>query len=228
MKRISRYLPLLILPLVGLPLANAQSGVDFGIGFGGAFAPAAKTGIDQNLISCSIGSAGCTKTPSLSNFMLGFNGDLMLWKHLGIGAEVNFAPAKQDYVLLQEQVVSAGIPSIKIQDRMTLWDFNAIATPVASKRAVLKLEGGIGGANIKFYESGTSTTAITGAQNFSQYFGSSNHFQVHGGVGVQLYIKEHLFIRPQFDIHYVHNLSQFGRDSVVSGTVWLGYTFGGA
>jgi hypothetical protein len=227
-KRISRYLPLFVLPLVCLQFANAQSGIDLGIGFGGAFAPAAKTGIDPNLLSCTIGSSGCATTPALKNFMIGINGDLMLWKHLGIGAEANFAPGKQDYVLLQEQVVSAGIPSIKLQDRITLYDFNAILAPISSKKALLKLEGGIGGANIKFYESGTSTTAITGSQNFSQYFGSSNHFQVHGGAGVQIYIKEHLFLRPQFDIHYVHNLSQFGRNAIMSGTVWLGYTFGGA
>jgi hypothetical protein len=227
-KRISRYLPLFVLPLLCLQFANAQSGVDFAIGFGEAFAPAAKTGIDQNLISCTLGSSGCASTPSLKSFTMGFNGDLMLWKHMGIGGEVNFAPAKQDYVLLQEQVVSAGIPSIKLQDRLTLWDFNAILQPVATKRASLKLQGGIGGANIKFYESGTSTTAITGAQNFSQYFGSSNHFQAHLGVGVQIYLKEHLFIRPQFDYHYVRNLSQFGRDGIVRGSVWIGYTFGGA
>jgi len=220
---------LFVLPLVCMQFANAQSGVDFGIGFGGAFAPAAKTGIDTNtLIGCTLGSVGCAATPKLSEFMMGFNGDLMLWKHLGIGAEVNFAPAKQTYVSLQQQDVTQGVPSINLTDRVTLYDFNAILTPVTSKRAVLKLEGGIGGANIKFYESGTSTTAITGSQNFSQYFGSSNHFQVHGGVGVQIYIKEHLFIRPQFDIHYVHNLSQFGRNDIVRGSVWIGYTFGGA
>jgi hypothetical protein len=227
-RRICRYLPMFVLPLVCLQFANAQSGVDFGIGFGGAFAPAAKTGIDQNLLSCTLGGSGCATTPALKNFMIGVNGDLMLWKHFGIGGEANFAPGKQDYVLLQEQVVSTGTPSIKLQDRLTLYDFNAILAPISSKKALLKLEGGIGGANIKFYESGTSTTAITGSQNFSQYFGSSNHFQVHGGAAVQIYFKEHFFIRPQFDIHYVHNLSQFGRNAIMSGTVWLGYTFGGA
>jgi hypothetical protein len=217
---------LFVLPLLGLEFANAQSGIDFGIGFGGATAPAAKTGIDQNLLSCSLGSSGCASTPSLSVFMMGFNGDLMLWNHLGIGGEVNFAPAKQDYVQLQQQVVNQGIPSIKLQDRVTLWDFNAILQPVKTKRASVKLEGGIGGANIKFYESGTSTTALTGSQNFSQLFGSANHFQVHGGVGLQLYPGEHWFIRPQIDVHYVHNLEQFGRNAVLRYTIWLGYSFG--
>ncbi len=218
-----------VLPLVCLQFANAQSGVDFAIGFGAAQAPAAKTGIDQNLISCTPpGTATCAATPKLSNFMMGVNGDLMLWKHFGVGAEVNFMPAKQDYVNLQQQDVTQGIPSITLQDRVTLYDFNGILAPISSKRALLKLEGGIGGANIKFYESGTSTTALTGSQNFSQYFGSSNHFQVHGGASVQIYFKEHWFIRPEFDVHYVRNLSQFGRNAITRESVWIGYTFGGA
>jgi hypothetical protein len=225
-KRICRHLPLIALPLLLLPLANAQSGIDFGIGFGAATAPAAKTGIDQNLLACSLGSVGCTSTPSLNSFMLGFNGDLMLWKHFGVGAEVNFEPTKKDYVLLQQQDVTQGIPSIKLQSRLTLYDFNGIVQPLKSKHATVKIEGGIGGANIKFYESGTSTSALVGSQNFSQYFGSSNHFQAHIGGGVQIYPTEHFFIRPQVDWHYVHNLTQYGRDSVISYTVWVGYTFG--
>lgn len=231
MKRICRYLPIFVLPLACLSLANAQSGVDIGIGFGAVQAPAAKTGLDPNtLLACDLGSnptgSGCASTPSLSGFMMGFSGDLMLWKHFGVGAEVNFQPAKQDYVVLQQQIISAGQPSITLQSRTTFYDFNGIFQPVKTKRAALKLEGGIGGANIKFYESGTSTTALTGSQNFSQYFGSSNHFQVHGGAGVQIYLTEHLFIRPQFDVHWVHNLSQFGRSAVTEETVWIGYTLG--
>ncbi len=226
MRRICRYLPLFVLPVVCLQFANAQSGVDFAVGFGGASAPAAKTGIDQNLLACSLGSSGCSSTPSLSTFMMGVSGDLMLWKHMGIGGEVLFEPGKKDYVVLQQQVANQGIPGISLQSRVTFYDFNAILQPVKAKRASLKLEGGIGGANIKFYESGTSTSALVGSQNFTQYFGSSNHFQLHGGGGVQIYPGEHWFIRPQVDLHYVHNLTQFGRNAVVSYTVWLGYTFG--
>lgn len=223
--RISRYLPLFVLPLLFLPFANAQSGVDFGIGFGGASAPSTKTGLDLNLNPCTNGTASCQSTPKLNNFMIGVGADLMLWKHFGIGGEVNFEPGKKDYVNLTTP--GTGFTE-KIQSRVTFWDFNGILAPLASKRASLKLEGGIGGANIKFYDATASTSGIFGSQNYSQYFGSANHFQVHGGAGVQLYIKEHLFIRPQFDVHYVHNLEQFGRSTVLRYTVWLGYTFGGA
>jgi hypothetical protein len=223
-KRICRYLPLFALPLLCLPLANAQSGVDIGIGFGGAFTSAAKNGLDGNLNACTLGSSGCIATPSLSAFMLGFSGDLMLWKHFGVGAEVNFQPTKHDFVTLD--AASVGLSSYAIQSRTTFYDFNGIYQPVKTKRASLKLEGGIGGANIKFYQSGSQSTSLIGTQNFSQYFGSSNHFQIHGGAGVQIYLTEHVFLRPQFDVHYVHNLNQFGRNAVMEGTVWLGYTLG--
>jgi hypothetical protein len=228
-KQICRTLTLFALPLFCLSVAHAQSGVDIGIGFGAVQAPAAKTGLDPNtLLACSLGSnptgAGCASTPSLSSFMMGFSGDLMLWKHFGVGAEVNFQPAKQNYVTLD--ATSVGLSSYSIQSRTTFYDFNGIYQPLKTKKASLKLEGGIGGTNLKFYESGTSTTALTGNQNFSQYFGSSNHFQIHAGAGVQIYLTDHLFVRPQFDIHYVHNLNQFGRATVTEETVWLGYTLG--
>jgi hypothetical protein len=97
---------------------------------------------------------------------------------------------------------------------------------VKTKKVAVKLEGGVGGANLKFYQGGSSSSVI-GNQNFSQYFQSSNHFQVHGGIGLQYYVTDHIFIRPQFDVHYIHNLSEFGRNLVTEETVWLGYTFGG-
>ena len=228
MKRISRYL-FLLLPLACLPLLHAQSGVDIGIGFGAAQAPAAKNGLDPNtLLSCPIGSnpsgAGCVATPSLSAFMMGFSGDLMLWKHFGVGAEVGFQPSKQNYVTLN--ATSVGLTSYSIQSRTTLYDFDGIYQPVKTKKVAVKLYGGIGGANIKFYESGSSSNSLTGPQNFSQYFGSSNHFQVNGGFGVQIYVTEHVFIRPQFDAHYVHNLTQFGSNLITQEMVWIGYTLG--
>lgn len=226
MRSIFRYFPLLFVLPFSMQFAHAQSQFDIGIGFGAAQAPSAKTGVDPFLQSCALGSSGCVKTPSLSTFMLGFGGDLMLFKHLGVGAEVNIQPSKHTYVDLSSQAAGAGLTQLSLQSRVTFYDFNAILQPINTKAASLKFSGGIGGANIKFYESGSSSDALIGSSNFSQLYGSSNHFQVHGGVGVQIYFKEHFFIRPAFDVHYVHNLSQFGRDLVTEETVWLGYSWG--
>ena len=158
--------------------------------------------------------------------MLGLGGNLMLWKHFGVGAEVNFQTGKQNYAVLQQQVVSTGTPGLTVQSRATFYDFNGIYQPVSTKRAALSLVGGIGGMNLKFYENQSVNDALAGGQSFSQYIESSNHFQVHAGAGVQVYLKEHIFVRPQFDLHYVTNLTQFGSKAVIEGSVWLGYSFG--
>ncbi len=224
MRRICRYLPLLILLLCSIQLAVAQSGFDVNIGFGSAWAKSLG-GVDVNtLLPCNTTSSTCGNTPSLGGFFLGFGGNLMLWKHAGIGAEVKLQPGKQDYLTFQQG--GAGQFGDILQSRVTFYDFNGILQPIATKRATLQLQGGIGGANVKFYENVSQSSAILGNSNFTQYFGSSNHFQVHGAIGVQLYPTEHVFIRPEFDIHYVHNFTQFGRNAVPSAMIWLGYSFG--
>jgi hypothetical protein len=225
--KLIRHLPLVIAGAFCISIASAQSTFDVNMGFGAISDSAASTGIDStSLGSCPLGgSTTCVKTPSLSGFMLGFGGNLMLWKHFGAGAEVSFQPGKQDYLSLP--TAGTGLTSDVIQSRMTFFDVNGIAVPVRTKKASLQFTGGIGVANLRFYENASSSNALTGSQNFSQFAGSSNHFDVHGGAGVQVYLTDHVFVRPQFDLHYVHNLSQFGRSTVLEGTVWVGYSFGG-
>ena len=61
----------------------------------------------------------------------------------------------------------------------------------------------------------------------AQAIGSASHFQIHAGVGIQFNVTDHVFIRPQFDYHYVPNLTQqFGSNSVPGGTIFIGYNFG--
>ena len=206
MKRICRYLPLLIGTMMIVPFAHAQSGVDFNIGFGTRHAKS--TGQSIN----TFGDGVLYPTPDLGGFFLGFGGNLMLWKRAGIGMEANLQPAKADYAGLQQ--------------RTTFWDINGILQPVVTKRAALQLQGGIGAANMKFYYSSQYCDQFAGCSSSNQYLESSNHFQVHGGLGVQLYLTDHIFIRPQFDVHYVHNFYQFGSNFVPGGTIWLGYSLG--
>ena len=69
----------------------------------------------------------------------------------------------------------------------------------------------------------TSTVCTTQ----SQAVGNASHFAVHAGVGLQLFLTDHIFVRPQFDYHYVPNFTQqFASNSVPSATVWVGYSFG--
>jgi hypothetical protein len=210
-----------------LQLASAQSAFDLNFGVGALQDKASSTQVDQNLNPCTTGDlyGPCVSTPSLSGATIGFGGDLMLWKKFGIGAEVGFQPAKQTFVNLNASAAAAGVNTLAVTSRMTIFDVNGIFQPVNTKKVGLKLYGGIGDANLKFYES-ASSSSVLGSQNSSQYFGSANHFQVHGGVGVQIYVTDHVFIRPEFDVHYVHNLTQFGSNIVTSETVWLGYSWG--
>jgi hypothetical protein len=231
-KRIFHYLPLFLLPAFFLPLAHAQYGFDVGIGFGGMQDKASGTGIEGDstlnnfLGSCVPGSdATCLASNKLNALGMGISGNVMAWKHFGVGAEVNFEPSKDTYVAFPA-ISYTGQTPLTIQSRLTLFDANGIYQPVRTKKVAFQVSGGIGVANIRFYEAGQTGSAI-GQSNYSEYFGSNNHFQVHAGVGVQFYLTDHVFLRPQFDVHYVPNLTQYGSNLVTSETVWLGYTFGG-
>jgi len=220
-KRTCRYLPMLALPVYFTLLASAQSSFDVNLGFGTAQTGSNGSGIDNassttNAFgSCSI-SAGdpfCQKTPGLGGFFLGLGGDVMLKKHLGVGAEVNLQPAQSDYGPLRY--------------RQTFYDFNGIYAPINEKRVSLQLQGGIGGARTSFSFTQNSCVGTAVCSNVSQPVGNASHFQVHAGLGVQFFITQHLFIRPQFDLHYVPNLTQqFGSNTVPEGTIWVGYSFG--
>jgi Outer membrane protein beta-barrel domain len=218
--QIRRYLPLLFLASCCVPFANAQSSVDIAIGFGSAHDSANSGGIDNanspNAFgSCTpnTGDSYCDSLPNLGGFFLGFTGDVMLWKHLGIGADIMVQPSRQNYGPLLS--------------RQSFYDFNAIYAPISTKRAVVQLIGGIGAAHTSFgiNESGCVGTAVCTSE--TEPVGTSSHFSIHFGVGVSLFITDHIFIRPEFDGHYVPNFTaQYGSDFAPAGMIWLGYNFG--
>ena len=229
MRRICRYLPLLVLLLGSIQLAGAQSLIDPNIGFGAVIDKALTTGIDQNtFLPCSAESGGaCSTTPKLNSFALGLGVNLMLWEHFGVGMEAVLQPGKHDYAVLPA-IVSQGVvlqSASTLQSRVTFYDFNGIYQPIHTKKATVQLIGGAGGTNMKFYDS-QSSSSLLGNSSYSQAISSSNHLNVHAGIGVQVYLNDHMFIRPQLDIHYVPNFSQFGSDMVMQAMVWAGYTIG--
>jgi Outer membrane protein beta-barrel domain len=222
-KRTCRYLPLLSLLLFSIPYAGAQSSFDLNLGFGTAFAKAAGSGIDNTTFgpcilagvsSSTTANPICVATPKLSGFFLGAGGAIMMTKRFGLGFEAAFQPAKSDYSVLQY--------------RQTFYDVNGIFSPLNLKRVIVQLQGGLGGAKTSFSitQSGCVGTAVVCTTQV-QPVGNSNHFQIHAGLGVQLFVTDHIFIRPQFDLHYVPNFTdQFGTNVVPAATVWLGYSFG--
>ena len=209
MNRICRYLPLLF----SISFAYAQSAVDVNLGFGTFHDKAAGTGFDANTgLTCTTGT-NCLLTPALSGFFMGFGGDIMLNKHVGFGGEASLQPRKQDY---------AGL-----QSRQIFYDVNGIFAPVNQKKVVLRLEGGIGGATTSFSVTQSSCVGTAVCQTQSQAVGSAKHFQIHAGAGVQIYVTEHVFIRPQVDLHYVPNFTnQFGSNMAPGAMVFIGYSLG--
>jgi opacity protein-like surface antigen len=206
--------------MFGATFASAQTSFDLNLGFGSAWDTAASGGIDNAASpnafgSCAPGSGDpyCASLPSLNGFFLGFGGDLMLFKHLGAGFNASLQPTMQNYGPLQY--------------RQAFYDFNAIYAPINTKRVSLRINGGIGAAHTGFAinESGCVGTAV--CSNVTEPVGSSNHFDVTVGVGLQLYVTDHIFIRPEYDYHYANGLdNQFGHNYVSEAMVWVGYSFG--
>lgn len=230
MTRICRYLPLLVLTLFCVQFASAQSTFDFNMGFGAAQAKA-NAGIDTTTgLACSGAgtSAGdiCAPTSSLSSFMLGVGGNLMLWKHFGVGFNADIQPSQAKYAVLSPAIPSEGQGETDLRTRITFYQFDGIYEPYSTKKASFQLIGGIGGTNVKFYEFQGSGGTLLGNTSYSQYASSANHLNVHGGVAMQIYVSGNFFIRPQFDIHYVPNFIQFGTNLVTEEMVWVGYSFG--
>jgi hypothetical protein len=219
-KRIFQCLPVVSLFALYLPFANAQTQFDVNLGLGSFHNSSNGSGLDNanstNAFgTCTPGAADtfCQSTSGLGGVFLGLGGNLMFTRHFGAGFQANIQPAQSDYGPLQF--------------RQSFYDVNGIYAPINEKRVMLQLLGGIGGAksSFSFSQSACVGTAVCSSQSVP--VGNTNHFQVHAGVGVQFYLTSHIFVRPQFDYHYVPNFTdQFGSNSVPGGSIWVGYTFG--
>jgi opacity protein-like surface antigen len=213
------YAPLVVAACL-FPCARAQSSFDLNIGGGTAHSGATGLGIDNaNSLnafgSCALnsGDPNCQATPSLGGFFLGIGGDVMLTKRYGVGAEVAFQPNQPNYGPMQY--------------RQTFYDFNGIYSPLNVKRAMVQIQGGIGGSHtgFSFNQSGCVGIAVCTQNNLP--VGTANHFAVHVGIGLQVFVTGHWFVRPQFDYRYIPNFDQiFSSNSVPEGMVWVGYSFG--
>lgn len=197
--------------LVASPLAQAQSGGIY-IGGGSNFVKSNGFGISgYDASSCNPSlSTNCYANPKLGGFFLGFGGDVMVNKRFGVGAEVSFQPAKDDYG--------------PFQYRQLFYDFNGIYAPVNEKRVSFKLMGGIGGARTSLSYNSTSCVGTVVCSSSTQPVGSSNHFQMHAGAAVEFMLTDTFMVRPQADFRYIPNFTDvFGRNAVPGVMVWVGF-----
>ncbi len=181
--------------------ANAQR-VDAYLGLGTARDPSSNQLIDL------FGTGTGAPTTALGGVFMTLGGGVMLKPSLGVGGEVSFRVAQQDYA-------GAGI-------RPIFYDFNGIFSPkIGTSRVMAELQGGLGGVNVRFYGGSQFCDPYTG--RCSNFAGSSNHFQLHLGAGIRFYVNERVFIRPQFDYHWVHSLTDlFKNDSVAAYSIAVG------
>jgi hypothetical protein len=210
LKLTMRTIPMLLVLLFGgVSLASAQ-GVSAYFGLGTATDKANRA---VNDFANGFNDSG---GPSMGGVFGKFGADFMVNPHLGVGGEYTFRFAQDTYFANEG-----------LNYRPTFYDFNAIWHPVSGTRIVPEIQGGLGGADIKFYVTGQSCATNISCNSQSAFLQSSNHFQLHGGIGVRLYVKGNIYVRPQFDIHWVPNLTnEFGRTWVPEYGVVVGYTFG--
>jgi hypothetical protein len=219
LRYVCRFLPVLALMPFCIPSASAQSAVDVGVGFGGAWASANSSGIDNaNSVSNAYGNCtpgagdvNCQSLPKLNSFFMSVSGDVMFKPKFGFGADASFMPARSDYGPLSY--------------RQSFYDFDGIFRPIETNRAALDIHAGIGMARTGFSVTQTSCvgTAVCSSQTGS--VGTASHFQTHIGVGVPLFVTKHFYVKPEFDVHYVNNFTdQFGRNWVPQAMVTVGYS----
>ena len=212
---------LIILLLAGASQANAQ-GVSAYFGVGSAWDSVGTT--NNSTAVCPTGqlyddfTAACENGPTIGGAFGVFGADFMIKPHFGVNAEYSFRFAQAPF-----------LPDAGLNMRPAFYDFNAVWQPISGSdsRIVPVLDGGVGGARVALYF--TQQCSLAGINCTSSYPAgfNANHFQIHGGAGVKLYVKGNIFIKPQFDIRYVTNLTdQFGRNWVPEATISVGYTFG--
>jgi hypothetical protein len=203
LKRIFQYAPL-FLAVIGS--VRAQS-LDVHLGVSGMNAKSTGLAVD------TFGDGTLYKSPSLDGVFMNVGAGFMINQHFGFGGEFAFQPAKSDFAGLNY--------------RPLFYDFNGIVNPAPGhKRVRPEIQGGIGGVNMRFYYPQSSCNVFAGCYSNNTYLQSSNHFQVHGGAGLALFVTDHVYVEPKVDIHYVHNFFQFGTNWVPQYGVNIGYRFG--
>jgi hypothetical protein len=176
------------------------------------FALGTATDSSSNRLIDTFGDGVLYRTPDMNGVFPKLGATLMLTPHLGFGADVSWRAARADY---------AGLLY-----RPSFYNFDAVWTPIATSHFEPEIHGGIGGMKLGFSYKQTSCDPFTGCQTSDQSLESSSHFQWHLGAAARIYATDHVFVRPAIDFHYVHNLFQFGRNSVPEYSLGIGYSFG--
>ena len=145
-----------------------------------------------------------------SGAFMNAGGDLMILPHnLGIGAEVAWRASQQNY---------GGLGA-----RPILYDFNLVWQPVAPGSFLRPdFAIGFGGADMRFYTGSYTCTLLSGCTDYV----SSKHFLLHAGVGLKMYITNHIFFRPAVDYYNIRHDYEYRVPDAWQVGVSIGYTLG--
>jgi hypothetical protein len=207
-----RFFVLLLFSLVSVRSLRAQ-GVNAYFGMGTATDPATP-------IPLTLGGNAFPRSHMAGLFGM-FGADFMLTPHFGVGGEYAFRFAQANYVT-----------DVGLKIRPGFYDFNLVYQPwKESKLVVPVFQAGLGGARVSYYVNQQVCSVLSGCSSVSTLVDQSDHFQLHAAIGVQWHLTESIFLRPQVDVHWIHDFNNanapvYGRNWVPRYTVAIGYTFG--
>jgi hypothetical protein len=183
------------------PLQAQQ--VDVAFGAGGLYGPPA-----------NISSGGYLPSEG-GGVYVGFSGDVLFHKNLGLQTEVNWRG-------------SQGLYQQAIPFRPVFWDVNAIYVHPLTKLVAFEALGGIGVQSVRFYQGAYNCDVYGNCSNYVSY----NHFLADAGGGLKFYLFHHFFVRPEVRAYFVSNNTQLGTGFSSSHPIRygasIGYTFGGS
>lgn len=147
-------------------------------------------------------------TGSLTGFFADLGAGVMIGRNLGAAFDVSWRGP---------QAVYTGI-----HYRPRFYSFDGIYQPswLTRKRFAPEVRVGVGGAGLNFNPNEQQNCVNGPACN------DSTHFQIHFAAAGRWYITDHLFVRPAFDVHAVHQFTEFSSNIVTEYTVGIGYSIG--
>ena len=176
--------------------AHAQQ-FDFAFGASGLSSPAGSTN-----------SSGLFFPTMGGGTYLGFSGDFLLLRHLGVEGELYWRATQNLYGGYQPY-------------RPIFYDFNAIWAPPLTKSITAEVMAGIGAESLRFY------TPYPNCSYYSctNYF-SSNHFMGDIGGGIRFYVWHSVFVRPEARLYLINNNVEFSSSHALRYGISIGYSFG--
>ncbi|MFL6436593.1 MAG: hypothetical protein ACJ71Q_03360 [Terriglobales bacterium] len=135
--------------------------------------------------------------------------DFLLFHNLGVGGEISWRATRALYL-------------DTLDYRPIFYDFNAVYARKVSRVGFAAM-GGIGAQSTRFYEGGCVSINANGQ---CTDFVSSNHFLLHLGAALRLYVTHSVYVAPELHYYYVRNNVDFTSPNVTRYGLNIGYTFG--